>query len=63
MIKIDAVAALETYTAETNLFLDFVRGRYPELSEGEAVQLATETLRKLIQLLSEYEPVSKDTEA
>ncbi len=63
MIEIDALAALEVYTAQSNLFLDFVRGRYPELSEGEAIQLATETLIKLIQILSEYEPVSKDTKA
>ena len=62
MIEIDALTALETYTAETNLFLNFVRSKYPELSEGETIQLATETLRKLIQLLSEYEPPSKDTE-
>jgi hypothetical protein len=63
MIKDEVVTALETYTAQTNLFLNFVCSKYPELSEGEAIQLATETLRKLIQLLSEYEPPSKDTEA
>jgi hypothetical protein len=62
MIKNEALAALEAYAAQSNLFLDFVRSRYPELSEGEAVQVATVTLKKLMQLLSQYEPSNKDTE-
>ena len=63
MIEIDTLDALKSYTVQTRLFLAYVRSRYPELSEGEAIQLATETLIKLIQILSEYEPVSKDTKA
>ena len=63
MIEIDAFDALKTYTVQTHLFLGYVRSRYPELSEGEVIQLATETLRKLVQLLSQHEPPSKDIKA